>query len=417
VAEETAEPEPVGPIVAEPLPVAQVVAEPEPVVEEVAEPEPVAEPDIGPEPQPHMQPEPVAEPEPEPEPDTEPLREPAPGPVRDEPDTAPLPEPTPLPEPSARPSAARRAPRQRRASAVVAAFVAAIAAAAGFILAPGSGSAPATPLALSQTASTGQFSLSYPSAWQPALAPSTLQLSSRIALVPRAGGGGALIVGVATATDPTLLPKGFGATLLSPPQGAAVKLGSMIYRRYLNLLPRNATAPETVYALPTTAGTVTAACVAPTTNATEFAAACERVIASLRLRSGQALPLTASPAFAKSLASVIETLNNARASDGHQLVAAKRPADQAVAARRLASAHAAAAAAAGRLAPGPIGADASVGIVAALNELSSAYSSLATAAQHNDKGKYAAASSAITRGDASLEAGIAQLRQDGYEIS
>ena len=49
---------------------------------------------------------------------------------------------------------------------------------------------------------------------------------------------------------------------------AAVKLGAMVYRRYLNLLPRDAVAPETVYALPTTTGAVVASCVAPTTNAT-----------------------------------------------------------------------------------------------------------------------------------------------------
>jgi hypothetical protein len=300
---------------------------------------------------------------------------------------------------------------------VIAAFVAAIAAAAGFILAPGSGSAPATPLALSQTASTREISISYPSAWRQTSAATSLQLSDRIGLGPTHGGGGALIVGIATATDLTLLPKGFAATLLSPPQGAGVQLGSMVYRRYLNLLPRDATTPETVYALPTTAGTVIASCVAPAANATEFAAGCEHVIASLRLRSGQALPLTASPAFAKSLGEVIRTLDEARATEGHQLVAAKRPADQAAAARRLAAAHAAAATAAGRLAPGPIGADANVAIVAALQKLSSAYDSLAGAAQHEDKRGYAAASTAVNQADASLRAGFVQLRQDGYAIS
>jgi hypothetical protein len=191
----------------------------------------------------------------------------------------------------------------------------------------------------------------------------------------------------------------------------------MVYRRYLNLLPRDAAAPETVYALPTTAGTVIASCVAPAVSATEFAAACERVVASLRLKSGKALPLTASPAFAKSLRSIIETLNAARATNGHQLVAAKHPADQAAAARRLASAHAAAAIAIGRLAPGPIGADANLAIAAALHNLSSAYESLARAARHEDKRQYAAASTAINQADVSLAAGFAELRQDGYSIS
>jgi hypothetical protein len=98
-------------------------------------------------------------------------------------------------------------------------------------------------------------------------------------------------------------------------------------------------------------------------------------------------------------------------------VAAKHPGDQATAARRLASAHAAAATAAARLAPGPVGADANLAIVAALHKLSSAYELLARAAQREDKRQYAAASAAIAQADASLNEGFAQLRQDGYSIT
>jgi hypothetical protein len=113
---------------------------------------------------------------------------------------------------------------------------------------------------------------------------------------------------------------------------------------------------------------------------------------------------------------VIGTLNAARAGDGRELEAAKRPGDQATAARRLALAHASAATAAGRLAPGPIGAGANLAIVAALRQLASAYSSLAAAAEHSDKQRYAAATTAIVRADAALGAGFARLRQDGYSI-
>ena len=72
---------------------------------------------------------------PEPEPDPEPVSEP---------DTAPLPEPEPEPEPPTRPPAARRATRSTTAPArvIVAGPDRGVAAAVGFILAPGSGSAP-----------------------------------------------------------------------------------------------------------------------------------------------------------------------------------------------------------------------------------------------------------------------------------
>jgi hypothetical protein len=233
--------------------------------------------------------------------------------------------------------------------------------------------------------------------------------------MPRQGGG-ALFVGTTTATDPTLLPKGLGATLAAPPQGSAVKLGSLVFRRYLNLLPQGATAPETVYALPTTGGTVVASCIAPVVNATLFASTCERAVGSLRLRSASALTLTANPGYAKALGGVVTTLDAARSADGRALAEASRPAEQAAAARRLAQAHDAAAGAAARLSPGPVGADANAAIVAALHKLGSGYASLAQAAARHDGRKYTAASTAITQADSALAAAFARLRQDGYTI-
>jgi hypothetical protein len=245
--------------------------------------------------------------------------------------------------------------------------------------------------------------------------PASLRLSSPVALVPRQGGG-ALFVGTTTTTDPTLLPKGLGATLADPPQGAAVKLGSLVFRRYLNLLPQGAAAPETVYALPTTAGTVIASCIAPTVNAPLFASTCERAVGSLRLESATALALTADPAFARALGAVIATLDAARGTDGRRLAAARRPADQAAAARLLAQAHDAAAKAAARLSPGPVEADANAAIVAALHGLGAAYASLVQAAAHHDGRKYAEATKAIEEADAALAAAFGRLGQDGYSI-
>jgi hypothetical protein len=245
----------------------------------------------------------------------------------------------------------------------------------------------------------------------------SLKLLNPVALAPRGAGGGDLIVGTTAAVDSTLLPKGFGATLLAAPQGNYVRLGSWTFRRYLNLLPKGANATETVYALPTTAGTVIASCVAPSVDAPQFASACEHAVASLRLKSAAAVLLTANPAFARSLGTIIGALNSARTAGARSLESAKRPAAQAAAARKLSSAHAAAAAAAARLAPGPIGADGNLAIVAALHRLSAGYASLARAADGDDKRRYAVATTAITQADAALAAGFARLRQDGYSIS
>ncbi len=387
-----------------PSPEPEPAAEPEPEPAAEAEPEPALE--AIPEPAAEAEPEPALEaiPEPAAEAEPEPALEAIPEPEAPRP-TAPQPEP------------AARAPRPARMLAAV--LLAAIAAAAGFVLAPGSHRAQAGSLALSRTASTGRFSVSYPRAWRPTRATqpaaASLKLAGVLTLVPN-DGGGALILGTTRATDATLLPPGFAATLIAPPQGTPVNLGASTYRRYLNLVPRTAAVPETVYALPTTAGTFVASCVAPSSNATLFAATCEHVIGSLRLKSATALPLTANSTFARSLGGVIGRLNAARTADGQRLETAKRPGDQAAAARRLALAHAAAAAAAGRLAPGPIGAGANVAIVAALHELASAYSELAEAAGHSDRRRYTDAVKAIAQADAALGAAFARLRQDGYSI-
>jgi len=161
---------------------------------------------------------------------------------------------------------------------------------------------------------------------------------------------------------------------------------------------------------------VIASCIAPTVDAPLFASACERAVGSLRLRSAVALTLTANPAFAKALGGVVATLDAARGADGRRLAGARRPADQAAAAHRLAQAHDDAAKAAARLSPGPIGADANAAIVAALRRLGSAYASLAQAAAHHDTRRYAAASTAISRADGALGAAFAHLAQDGYSV-
>jgi hypothetical protein len=428
VAEMEPEPEPAPVVVAEPE-VPDAEPKPEPVVvaaREVPEveprPEPVAVAERDPEvPQPVV-PEPLVR---EPVVPERLVREPVVPerlvrePVVPEPEPE-VPEPEPEPESPVRDDPAPRITASRSpARVLIPLLLAALAAAVGFIVSPQSHRAPTQALGLTQTASAGHVVISYPSAWRPASAtdpaPASLRLSAPVALVPRQGGG-ALFVGTTTATDPTLLPKGLGATLAAPPQGAAVKLGSFVFRRYLNLLPQGAAAPETVYALPTTAGTVIASCIAPSVDATLFASTCERAVGSLRLRSAAALTLTANPAFAKALGGVVATLDAARGAAGHRLAGARRPADQAAAARRLAQAHDDAAKAAARLSPGPVGADANAAIVAALHRLGAAYAALAQAAAHHDARMYGAASKAINQADAALGAAFARLAQDGYAI-
>ena len=131
-------------------------------------------------------------------------------------------------------------------------------------------------------------------------------------------------------------------------------------------------------------------------------------MASLRLEVRRSRwPLTANPAFAKSLGRVIGTLNAARTTGGHQLEAARHPGDQATAARRLARAHDAAATAprdSHRVRSAPTRTSA---IVAALRRLSSAYASLAHAAAAQRQAPVRGAQAPRSRAaDAALSDGV-----------
>jgi hypothetical protein len=166
----------------------------------------------------------------------------------------------------------------------------------------------------------------------------------------------------------------------------------------------------------TTAGTGIATCVVPQVGGTAFSAACERIIASLKM-SGSVLPLGANPAYAKSLGAIIAKVDNARTAGGRQLSQAKKERDQATAASGLAQAYEQAAAATAKLNTGPVGAGANPKIVTALRSLGSGYRSLSAAARANKKGRYAAAQKSIASADAALARSLAALRRYGYTIS
>ena len=247
----------------------------------------------------------------------------------------------------------------------------------------------------------------------------SLALSSPVALVPRAGGGGALFVGTATATEANLLPKGFGATLVAPPQGTAVKIGVLD----LSPLPEppapgSAPAPETVYALPTTRGTVIASCVAPSRkrDAVRLDVRARRRLAASEVRRG-ARADGESGLRARRWAAVIGRLNAART---ERWPPARQPRSVRLTRRRGAPAGAARTTPRRRRPRGSPRPDrrrrepcprrrAAQGRPPATPRSRSA-------AQHEDKRHYGAATTAISQADTALDAAFARLRQDGYSI-
>jgi hypothetical protein len=311
-------------------------------------------------------------------------------------------------------TAPRRVPVSGRAAAI--AVVAVLAAAAvGFLIAPSSSKSGSTGPSLASNASSGPIAVSFPVGWQSGNAAAStpgLKLSNQISLTPTMPSGGTLVIGTTTTTDPTLLP----STLLrgGTPTQQVVTLGKSQFYRYPNVTPPGAPAPQVIYALPTTAGTVLGVCMLQGASA-GFPVNCEQVIATLQLKSGaKVLGLGPDSAFGSAMGSVIHNLNPAVQRGQVALGRARKPGDQARGANQVADAYTRAASALKHLPANPAAAGATSALSGAFQAEQRAYAALAHAAGHNDRRGYNTARGSITTAGDKVSAALQQLSHLGY---
>jgi len=319
--------------------------------------------------------------------------------------------------PAAAAAASASAPAARRRLALLAVGVAVVAGLLGLLVAVATEGSNSPPGPLNGHATAGPLRVSFPTNWKQQTPPASpaLGLTDELALAPPSSTGGTVVIGRATTTDASLLPQELLASLPSQPKPQVVSLNGAQYYRYLALTPQGANGPVSVYALPTTAGTVIGACLKSGASA-RFAGECERVLGTVRPTSGSVLALGPNAAYASGLSAAISKLNLVRASADPQLRSARTPAAQAKAANALAAAHKSAAATVSALSAGPAE-SANVTLAASLLSTSDAYASLARAAAGGDTQGYATASAALARAQSQLRAAFTQLSQLGYATS
>jgi hypothetical protein len=240
----------------------------------------------------------------------------------------------------------------------------------------------------------------------------TLGLVDAVALTTTPDPTGTLIVGRAAAVSGQLPPE-LTSTLAGTPAPQLVTLGGARYYRYLDLTPRSGGGSESVYALPTTAGTMLAVCVnhAP---GSDLAARCERVLSADRLTPGT---VAANPqaAFAAAFRAVIRKLDVVRVTATQRFNTAPNAPAQAAAAATLAAAHSEAAAALGRLVAGSA-TDANASVASTLRVIAAGYRSLGRAATRGDAAAYAAATAKISHANVDLSSAFARLQALGYQV-
>jgi hypothetical protein len=245
-----------------------------------------------------------------------------------------------------------------------------------------------------------------------------LALEDPVVLTSVDEGAGTLAAGLsAAAQGPRLLPPPFVALLERTPRREAVRLGSLTGFRYRNLLQRRIRGEFTVYALPTTSGVATIACLAAGDDATGQLARCESVATTLSLRGAEALPLGTSQRYATAVNTALTALDQQRSDSRRALRAARTPLAQARAAEGLAGAFGAAAAALERAQPGPVERGAHESLVASLRRAAESYEALGTAARAGRRNAYDKAAAAVGRAEEAIDASLNALGRLGYRVA
>jgi hypothetical protein len=291
-----------------------------------------------------------------------------------------------------------------------------LAAVIGFALVPsatGSGD-PALP----NSAANRTAELSLPADWRrtPASARPPGPMLSEALPVESVVSAGALVVGMAQSSSPTLLPKELLGALLTRPGSEDVRLGTVAAYRYRNLKPEGSAAVETVYAIPTTSGVLLGICPLPEQQRKSHEAICERILSSLTLLSSKALPLGPQRSYANTLGGAFSSLNAARSQFGTQLHLARTADAQASAARQLGQAHRRAARLLRSASPGPAESSVNASIVSALDWISAGYAAMAKAAQAKDESAFNRGRAVVEGHSRILAKTVSELSGFGYRI-
>ncbi len=286
----------------------------------------------------------------------------------------------------------------------------------GFALARyGAGKTTAAPPPLSRQASVADITIDYPPTWH-AVAAQTVPLvpmGDVLTLAADAAKRSLLIIGTQQSATPSGLPAQLAATVPATTKPQLVTLGKARFYRFLNLTPKGQNVAESVYTLPTSVGTVTAVCSAPSFT-TSFTSSCERALATLKLTTGNIRSIGVDPGYALELNRILGPLNDVRRSAGPGLRSSKVAA-RARAASALAAAHARAASAAGHITVGEVS-SANQALVTALNRNAAAYKALSQAAAKQDVSAYGRAEASLVSAGSGLDAAYTQLRLLGYTV-
>jgi serine/threonine-protein kinase len=317
-------------------------------------------------------------------------------------------------------SARPRSPIARRRAVFAAAAVAvlAIAGTAGAFAAGGKGDdgkARAKP-SPGPALRAGALTVRAPAGWRAATTPELpgLQLDDASAAAPAAGAAAGLVIGTSAASGASLLPAGLTSRLSGEPDPEAVRLGNTEALRHSGLRPRGYDRPLTVFAVPTTRGVATVACLGEGTALK----ACEAAATSLRLSAGaRAYAIGPRADYARGVTRVTTRLAADRKAALADWRKARTRRQEGTAAQALSTAYARAGRSMEHLDISPLERAANDDAVRALAATGSTLHTVAAAARRGDRRAYDRARTTAGRRGAAAAKAIDALGDVGYRVS
>jgi hypothetical protein len=343
---------------------------------------------------------------------------PTPEPVAPEPQVAPTVMPESLRERPAPPVTEEEERRGGKAFPIVLVAGAVIAAVIGFLIGGGSGGEETGGGPPVVAANSASLNLKVPEGWsQQPTVPNVpgLGIADPIAYAPE-GRAETVVFGAVPekADNSTLLSEDLIAAAGGVPEDReAVSLGpdDLQAYRYRDVRLEGVDRPLTVYAVPTTEGVATVACLV----GAEGTANCDAIANTVQLGSGEPFPVGPNPDYAENINGAIGKLSKSVDKALPRLQRAKTPSAQADAARDLRTAYRSASKTFAGFELSPADRTANAAVVAALNATAGAYGQAAAAAADNDKAAYRKAGQALEKAEKQTNGAITGLARAGYD--
>jgi hypothetical protein len=307
------------------------------------------------------------------------------------------------------PAGAHRPARRRRVTAIAASAGAAALALLflGALLWPSGGEPPGEGLRGSLASArpvltAGPLTVTLPSGWAPLDRPPSfpgLALDDVASARPPGEAAGTMSAGLAPASRTTraLLPAALTRDARVP-EPATVDLGGLTAYRYDDISVAGDDRRLTVYAVATSAGIATIACIAPGATAASLAAACRSAAESLTIRGARSFPPGPQRGYATALSRAVRRLN---AVQGRRPSAAER--SFARAARDLRAVEV-----------GPVVQHSHRRLLAGLRAGRTAHGAAAAAARRSRQAGYARARARVRAASGSIARALSELRAAGY---